>query len=232
MNGKVAMFKETRTYDQAAKQHRNYQTAICSRCEAFENHPIKASRPLPPEPLIKLFQRRGWVMGATRAHDVCPDCVKEAAEAKKRELEKRNKFTPPQPPEQPHSAQVINLAPKKEEAMKAAENVTTMPRQPTREDKRLIILEIENHYLGPDKGYTAGTTDETVAKGLNVPVKWVADLREDFFGPMINPEIAKLTADVQAMLATLEEHERSSRDLRAKVMDLKERLAKASGVRA
>lgn len=102
------------------------------------------------------------------------------------------------------------------------------PRQPTREDKRLIILEIENHYLGPDKGYTNGSTDESVAKGLNVPVKWVVDLREEFFGPLVNPEFAKLAAELGQLTSRFEAHEREGRELRGKLNDLKERLSKAS----
>jgi len=230
MNGKASLFKETRTYDQAAKRHISYQTAVCSRCGAIENHPIKASRPLPPEPLVKLFQRRGWVMGAARNHDVCPDCIAEAAEAKRREAEKRNRFTPsPDTPPEAPTAKIISMPPK-DEHMKPAENVTALaPRQPQREDKRLIILEIENHYLGPDRGYPPGTTDETVAKSLNVPVKWVADLREEFFGPVVNPELAALKKGLDEAMARIDAHERIGREHRAMVMDLKERLAKAVG---
>lgn len=234
MNGKVAMFKETRTYDQGAKRHMHYQTAICSRCGAFENHPIKASRPLPPEPLIKLFQRRGWVMGSTRNHDICPDCIAEAAEAKRKEAEKRSRFAPsPDTPDElpAPTAQIITMTPKEETTMANASIAQITPRQPQREDKRLIILEIENHYLGPDKGYTPGTTDETVAKSLNVPVKWVADLRDEFFGPVINPELVALKTALDAMLARLEAHERDGRDIRSKVMELKERVSKLAGGR-
>lgn len=224
------MFKETRTFDQVAKKHLCYQTAICSECGAFENYPSKNQRPLPPEPLIKAFQRRGWVMGSTRKHDICPDCVKDAAEAKRKEAFKPTRLTGPDEQPQPRitTAQIIPIT-KEEPAMKPAENVTQMPRQPQREDKRLIILEIENHYLGPDKGYSSGTTDETVAKSLNVPVKWVVDLREEFFGPVVNPEIAKLNTEVAALSARMEAHEREGRELRAKLMELKERLSKATG---
>ena len=231
MKGAATMFKETRTYDQVAKRYHHYQTVICSECQAFENVPMKGTRPMPPEPLIKNFQRKGWVMGVTRAHDICPACLKEAAAAKRREAGKRNRFTPDQPSEMP-TAQIITLsAPKEQPAMRPVDMTaaTQMPRQPQREDKRLIILEIENHYLGPDKGYSPGTTDETVAKSLNVPVKWVADLREEFFGPLVNPELTKLNAEVASLTARLEAHEREGRELRGKLMEIKERLFRATG---
>jgi hypothetical protein len=249
------MFKETRTFDQGERKHIHYQTAICSACGAFENHPVK-SRALPPEPLVKLFQRRGWVMGTSRNHDICPACVKDAAKAKKEKLGmKRNKFlngTAQQSPGpgvtplisiRPTTAEVIDMASAlfphgREIATKMLKPIESAlapasqtPRQPTREDKRLIILEIENHYLGPDKGYTSGSTDESVAKGLNVPVKWVADLREEFFGPLVNPEIGKLNGEVASLLTRLDAHEREGREIRTKLNDIKERLAKAGGGR-
>lgn len=225
---KATMFKETRTYDQGAKRHIRFQSAICSRCEAFENHPIKGHRPMPPEPLVKFFQNRGWVMGSSRAHDVCPDCIKDAAEAKRKETAKRNKFTPDQPLETP-TAKIISITPKEPE-MKPADNVTSIaPRQPGREDKRLIILSIEDKYLGPDKGYAVGCSDDTVAHALNVPTKWVTDLRDEFFGPLVNPEIANLKVVLNSLVGRMDAHEREGRELRGKVMDMKERLSKLAG---
>lgn len=236
MSKGATLFKETRTYDQVAKKYLSYQTAVCSECGAFENYPIKSKASLPPDPLIKVFQRRGWVMGSTRKHDVCPDCVKEMAEAKRKETPKEPRLTGPDEQPQPRilhpiaTAQIIPMTPKEEPPVRPEMTAAAQPpRQPQREDKRLIILEIENHYLGADKGYSPGSSDETVAKSLNVPVKWVADLREDFFGPVLNPEIAKLTADVAALTARMDAHEREGRELRAKLMEIKERLVKAGG---
>jgi hypothetical protein len=249
MTREAAVFKEVRTYDQAAKKHLRYQTAICSGCGAFENHPVTGSRAMPPEPLIKLFQRRGWVMGSSRQHDICPACVKDAAKAKNREIAVRpSKFlngtahAPPAAGSHPNipvlitpreAISMVNAVqpPMKEKPvmLKAVETPITPPRQPSREDKRLIILEIENHYLGPDKGYGNGATDETVAKSLNVPTRWVADLREEFFGPLVNPEIGKLNGEVTALITRLDTHEREGREIRSKLNDLKERLVKAMG---
>lgn len=249
MRREASIFKETRTYDQAAKKHHRYQTVICSACGAFENHPVTGNNAMPPEPLIKLFHRRGWVMGSTRQNDICPACVRDAAKAKKKEVAVRpSRFLdstahePPQRGAHPNIPVLITpreaismvhatQPPMKEKPvmLKAVEAAVPPPRQPSREDKRLIILEIENHYLGPDKGYSPGTTDETVAKSLNVPARWVADLREEFFGPLVNPEIGKLNGDVAALEARLDAHEREGRELRAKLNDIKERLAKAMG---
>lgn len=67
----------------------------------------------------------------------------------------------------------------KTEVPKAAQ-----PRTPTREEKRVIILELEDSYIGEDKGYVAGKSDKTVAEALDVPVGWVRDMREEFFGSL------------------------------------------------
>ena len=209
-------FETVRTYDPIAKKHRQYQTAHCYKCGAFENLPVTGTSALPPPPLIKQLQHRGWVMGTSRKHDMCPDCVKEAAEARRKAKSTGTVVDfHPQPPIT--TTIPMNSPP---ETKPLAETVTTT-RHPTREDKRLIILEIENHYLGADKGYTTGASDETVAKSLNVPLKWVADLREEFFGPVVNPEIAKLSADIAALVTRMDNHEREGRDIRAKAMEMK-----------
>jgi hypothetical protein len=231
MTRDAVMFKETRTFDQNAKKHLCFQTVICSECQAFENHPVKGARPLPPEPLIKYFQRQGWVMGSSRKHDICPACVKEAAAAKRRDLAKKNgeRLTGSgELPPLPHkTAEIIQMNPK-EPAM-ATPQPAPPPRTPSREDKRLIILEIEDHYLGPDRGYSVGITDASLATKLSVPVKWVIDLREEFFGPVVDPEVAILKTNLASMMERLDAHEREGREIRSKLMELKARVAKIGG---
>lgn len=231
MSRDAVMFKETRTFDQNAKRHLCFQTVICSECQAFENHPVKGLKLLPPEPLVKLFQRRGWVMGNSRKHDVCPSCVREAASAKRREIKAKNGERLTGSGELPilptKTAEIIQMNPK-EPAM-ATSQPAPPPRTPSREDKRLIILAIEDRYVGPDKGYAVGVTDMIVAAELNVPVKWVIDLREEFFGPLVDPEIANIRVVLNSLMNRMDEHEREGRELRGKVMDIKERLSKATG---
>lgn len=226
-----AVFKETRTYDPIAKKHRIYQTAVCSKCGAIENEPITSGKPLPPPPLIKHFQARGWVMGSSRNHDVCPECLKEAAENKRKAAAAvRYPPAPLEPLPKPQTATILSMtAATKEQA--PMNTMAPEPRQPDRESKRLIVLSIENAYLGPDKGYSPGHNDESVARSLNVPVKWVADIREEFFGPVVNPEVAALKVLLGAQTVKLDSLERELRDVREKVMNLKERIHKIEGGR-
>lgn len=73
-------------------------------------------------------------------------------------------------------------------AMKAtqqkATNVTDL-RQPTKIEKRQIIGILEDVYDDNLKRYRGKETDKTVADtvGLNVMPGWVAEIREDMFGP-------------------------------------------------
>jgi len=63
--------------------------------------------------------------------------------------------------------------------MKAAE----APREPTRSQKREIMDMLETAYDTDNERYTGGDTDDTVADVLKVMPGWVAQIREEFFGP-------------------------------------------------
>lgn len=79
---------------------------------------------------------------------------------------------------------------------------TEAPRQPTREDKRRIMAELQEVYLGEDRGYASGKSDDTVAKDLNLPRAWVSDIREDFFGPHKNEMQADFIEEVRSVEKT------------------------------
>ncbi len=57
------------------------------------------------------------------------------------------------------------------------------PREMTRADKRKILEKLQETYLDETQGYIAPWTDKRVADDLCVPPAWVADLRDDLFGP-------------------------------------------------
>jgi ribosomal protein L37E len=77
----IEMFKPTRTWDTLAHAHRNYQSVVCSVCGFTDNVPITKRVALAPEVILRQMQKKGWLMGHKRRHDVCPRCAKrEAAE--------------------------------------------------------------------------------------------------------------------------------------------------------
>ena len=124
--------------------------------------------------VLMKITRKGWsnIKGTLR----CPEC-----ENKRREEAK----------------------PKKEITMKNVVNmpITEEPRQPSREQKRQIITLLTDVYDITSNRYTGGETDKTVAEAIGggVMLGWVAQIREDLFGPDGgNEDIARLEADVKA----------------------------------
>lgn len=62
-----------------------------------------------------------------------------------------------------------------------ASSIAEKPREMTREDRRIINDKLDAVYA--KDAYKAPWTDAAVAKDLGVPRDWVAQVREQFFGP-------------------------------------------------
>lgn len=86
------------------------------------------------------------------------------------------------------------------------------PRQPTRQEKREIVQMLEVAYDVSLGRYKGADTDLTVAEVLRVMPGWVAEIREDLFGPdggndeieALAEDIAKLAAQFSTALAEFE----------------------------
>lgn len=67
-------------------------------------------------------------------------------------------------------------------------------RQPTRDQKRLIVAALEEAYDVPKQRYKDGETDKTLAEmlGEGIMPGWVGAVRDDMFGPDGNEELADL----------------------------------------
>lgn len=75
--------------------------------------------------------------------------------------------------------------------------------QPTRDQKREIMLMLQEVYDPTAKRYTGAETDQTVANALGIARwGWVATIREEFFGPAGNEAADLLAAEVRSALAT------------------------------
>jgi hypothetical protein len=71
----------------------------------------------------------------------------------------------------------------------------------SRDDRRIIYAKLNDVYVGPDAGYATGWTDQKVATDLGVAREWVAEVREDLFGPVkSNPELDALLAEITPLL--------------------------------
>jgi hypothetical protein len=81
--------------------------------------------------------------------------------------------------------------------MKAVE----APREPTRAQKREIMDMLETAYDVENERYTGGDTDDTVADVLKVLPGWVAQIREEFFGPAGgNDDMAALRIELEQFI--------------------------------
>lgn len=57
------------------------------------------------------------------------------------------------------------------------------PREMSREDRRIVFAKVDELYLDDKSGYQPPWTDAAVARDLGVPRSWVAQVRDELFGP-------------------------------------------------
>jgi len=78
--------------------------------------------------------------------------------------------------------------------------VSSTPPEPSRGEKRAIMQLIDGVYEA-DKGYVPGWSDQKVATDLNVPRKWVEDIRKEFYGDNgANEEVAVFIAQTETAI--------------------------------
>ena len=113
---------------------------------------------------------------------------------------------------------------------------TTMetPREPTKAQKREIMDLLGSAYDTAAERYTGGETDETVAKVLGVMPGWVAQLRDEFFGPdggnedidALADEVQGWLKDAQAYVAAAEKSLDALKAQIARVDDMQDKLTR------
>ena len=88
--------------------------------------------------------------------------------------------------------------------------VVEPPREPTRDQKRAIMEEISGSYDTKKQGYIGSISDHSIAHKLAVPRAWVAEIRDEFFGPAGDNEEARLIRrEIDATKETLRDAERT-----------------------
>jgi hypothetical protein len=154
----------------------------CNKAEVIPNATHSGS--LPPEVTAKKFAQKGWRVGSRVREDRCPDCIAQEMELKKKKKE-------PKTEEEVLSDIKMEIDNVKAEA----------PPLMTKEDRRIIFAEIDSHYVDEMRGYEAGWDDAKVAQGLNVPMSWVRQLREDNFGPEVGESVKKDFEEAKVIIA-------------------------------
>ena len=164
----------------------------CSKCGATEKY-SNYSGDVSDEHMPKEFSRRGWFVGNNERTDTCPSCLKS-----KRGPKPEQKTEEPKPVAAPLPASAV-FKPKEEakpveapvkspvvEPVKHPDPLPAADRSMDRTERRLIFAKLNDVYIDETKGYSGSWSDDTVAADLGVPVVWVAEVREQDFGPNIN----------------------------------------------
>lgn len=189
-----------------AKWRENSGTSVaectCDRCGAQAEIPSRFAEPRKSENLpggktnwrvrsegevIAKLRKKGWSY-ATRSGLICPACVLSVAA-----LEVAAELKKPKPK-------------LRTEPMAQAPTPTETPaplRQPSREQRRQIMELLTTCYDTQKERYSGTDTDQTIADciGGGVLFGWVAQVREEFFGPDGgNDELESILADIAAQI--------------------------------
>ncbi len=195
----------------------------CSKCGVTAERAMHGNaRAAGQRQAEKLFANSGWRLGSHRGKDLCPTCSGGAGRFEVvagLSIEKANGVN-----HHPKENRIVADAnghgdSRKVEVlegltMKAPPVVAAEPpREMGRTEKRIIWAKLEEVYLDEKRGYSAGWTDETVAKDLGVPRAWVAAVRDEGFGPLGADETT--LAEVSAMRAYLADQRKELASKRA-----------------
>lgn len=185
----------------------------CSRCGGHETLVGQNyGMPTAASVLPKKFNQRGWRVGSKASKHICPACQQKTTDTNPAPHKEPSAMTLtrehvsttriPAPPVPPVPASIIPPPPTP--LSQAASKVQTKaepPREASIEERRIINAKLDDVYAS--KGYTAGWSDEAVAKDLNVPRAWVAQVREMLFGADINEDDVRALAACQAAINTV-----------------------------
>lgn len=162
----------------------------CSECGAEETANAKTIAHAQCAKLsIKKFRDKGWFIGNNRKHDLCPEC----------NMKPRRPRVIPLIINQPQPV-IEGIVPT---TIAPSNNPITVapPREMTREDRRIILAKLNDVYLDERLGYDKGWSDKKVAEDLGVPQAWVAQLRDENFGPDNANEEARAMVEMTQRLS-------------------------------
>lgn len=184
---------------------RRSRVITCDKC-GYGAHILENNVCFAPEVVAKKFAARGWRVSG--AH-VCPRCQ----EGKKpmAPAARRAAFCA--------LADVKHIEPK-ESKMAAAPAV----RVATGEERRRIREALDDHYDEEAGRYRSSFSDKALSAKLDVPSKWVTDLREACgYGPDQNEATAERNAEIEAVKTEIA---KLQADLLERFDDLERRLNK------
>jgi len=173
--------------------------AKCGYCDRTESFHVNTARSHGDDDdhvernIAAKFEKLGWKIGKTAVQHRCPSCFAalKSANARKSKENGDNKVVP------------INAPVPMDPVSLVVAVEPTESRRPTREERRIIYNTIDGKYVSETSGYSAGWTDKKIAIDLGVPVEWVAEIRDENFGPNTNEVTVSLLTDARSLLEEL-----------------------------
>lgn len=165
-------------------RHRRVRTLVCDRCgyptRINDNH----RDGMPPEVVSKKFQAQGWSINGSA---ICPRC---------------REGKPPMSPAARRAAFcAINMRGARRMSPQPATKAAPPP-LPTVSDRRRIRDALDEHYNEEAGCYRQSWSDRALAGKLDVPPKWVTDVREvGGYGPDENEATAVRAAEIEEVKA-------------------------------
>lgn len=178
-----------------------------------------AGKPLPPEAIARIVERKGWIFDKRGKHK-CPSC-QDADEERRKAL--------------------ASVEVKEREEMSTGVKISDIVsdptlRKPTVSDRRKMREALDANYDDHHKRYVGNKTDQSIGQELGVPWAWVRDYREENYGPLAqgNVEMERLKSEIGQVRKRLEEIENkvvSDFDVLAKRVDREKQELVALGRR-
>lgn len=189
---------------------RRYQYARCGACLKVEEVNDTGDVWHPPEAIAKKLENRGWIVGKRAVDDRCPHCARPTPAPKGEDETMARGVTVPAPPMKLTAEEEASLA----QMAKPLDIKVEPPREPTREERRRIIDALDLDYDTKAERYRGSTTDKSLAAALDMPWRWVSDLRAQLYGDHDRNE-----AEEQRKVNLRELYQRGE-DLEAKALQL------------
>lgn len=151
-----------------------------------------------PELMCEKARTEGWEASIHSAASViCPDCIA------KREARRKGES-----PGKKAALHIVRAQPIIEKGSTVVAMTNNPVRTPSVEERRLMRDALISFFNEEAGNYTSGYSDEKIATEINVPRKWVTEMREAFFGSLKEPpEIAALNARLSTIADNLAKRE-------------------------
>jgi hypothetical protein len=211
---------------------------VCSEplCGAELDITDNGERPLPDDVARRKFSQKGWRIGRDREHDLCPTCVANERQSRRKPREEVVKIDPDK--NIPLTERAVRIA-----GGSLPENPP--PRQMDTDERRIIFGKIDENWAGKEEGYRTPWTDQAIARELGIPLAWVVEVRSQFFGEVRdNQEVREILAriesasfDARKLIEDAKDHVKTAQELNkrtnalhAAISDLSKSLEGAAAI--